>query len=102
VYKVGAEIALFLENSAFSRVTKSGRPDTIRATEMTSVVAADRTSFDPLGAGGLLLAVLAVCLGLGALGGLAAGAVGIGVAIGAVVGVPASIAAVYLTYRRSF
>ena len=68
---------------------------------MTSLVAADRTSFDPLGAGGLLLAVLAVCLGVGALIGVAAGSVGIGLAIGAVVGIPASIVAVYLTYRRS-
>lgn len=69
---------------------------------MTSLVAADRTSFDPLGASGLLLAVLAVCLGAGALIGLAAGSVGIGIAVGAIVGIPASIVAVYLTYRRSF
>jgi hypothetical protein len=69
---------------------------------MTPLVAADRTSFDPLGAGGLLLGVLVVCLGVGALIGLAAGSIGIGIAVGAVVGIPASVAAVFLTYRRSF
>jgi hypothetical protein len=66
---------------------------------MTSHVAAARTSFDPLGAGALLLAVLVVCVGLGAILGWAAGSVGIGVAIGAVIGIPASILAVYRTYR---
>jgi hypothetical protein len=66
---------------------------------MTSGVAAARTSFDPLGAGALLLAVLVVCVGAGALLGWAAGSVGVGVAIGSVIGVPASILAVYRTYR---
>jgi hypothetical protein len=47
----------------------------------------------------LLLAVLVVCVGLGAILGWAAGSVGIGVAIGAVIGIPASILAVYRTYR---
>jgi hypothetical protein len=69
---------------------------------MTSGVATARTSFDPLGAGALLLAVLVVCVGLGALLGWAAGSLGIGVAIGAVIGIPASIFAVYRTYRSSF
>lgn len=66
---------------------------------MTSGVAAARTSLDPLGAGALLLAVLAVCVGVGALLGWAAGSVGIGVAVGSVIGIPASILAVYRTYR---
>jgi hypothetical protein len=69
---------------------------------MTSGVAAARTTFDPLGAGALLLAVLVVCVGLGALLGWAAGSVGIGVAIGAVIGVPGSILAVYRRYREAF
>ena len=60
-----------------------------------------RTSIDPLGAGALLATVLAICVGAGALIGLAAGSVGIGVAVGAVVGVPASIAAVVARYRDS-
>ena len=69
---------------------------------MTSSVAADRTQFDPLGAGGLLVGVLAACLGVGALIGLAAGSLGIGVAAGAVVGIPAAVLVVYRTYRNSF
>lgn len=62
----------------------------------------ERPTFDPLSAGGLLLGVLVVCLGMGALVGWAAGSVGIGIAIGAVVGIPASIVAVYGAYRESF
>jgi F0F1-type ATP synthase assembly protein I len=69
---------------------------------MTSGVAAARTSLDPLGAGALLLAVLVVCVGAGALIGSIAGSVGIGVAIGALIGIPASILVVYRTYRGAF
>jgi hypothetical protein len=69
---------------------------------MHSVVAAERTSLDPLGAGALLAGVLFACVGLGALLGLAAGSVGIGIAIGAVIGIPAAILAVYTRYRDSF
>ncbi|HEY7196937.1 MAG TPA: hypothetical protein VH306_07110 [Gaiellaceae bacterium] len=69
---------------------------------MSVAVTAARTSFDPLGAGALLLAVLVVCVGAGALVGWAAGSLGIGVAIGAVIGIPASIVAVYRTYRSAF
>jgi hypothetical protein len=68
---------------------------------MTSL-AADRTSLDPLGAGGLLLGVLVSCVGIGALIGLALGSIGIGIAIGSVVGIPASIFAVYRAYRGAF
>jgi hypothetical protein len=66
---------------------------------MLSVVGAERTSLDPLGAGALLAGVLFACVGLGAAGGLAAGSTGIGVAIGALIGVPAAIVAVYARYR---
>jgi hypothetical protein len=69
---------------------------------MHSVVGAERTSLDPLGAGALLAGVLFACVGLGAVLGLAAGSVGIGIAIGAVIGVPASILAVYHRYRNAF
>lgn len=69
---------------------------------MTFSLAADRTSLDPLGAGGLLLGVLALCLGIGAAVGAALGSVGIGVAIGAVIGIPAAVLAVYRAYRSSF
>lgn len=69
---------------------------------MHSVVAAGRTSLDPLGAGALLAGVLFACVGLGALLGFAAGSIGIGVAIGAVVGIPAAILSVYWLYRGAF
>jgi len=62
---------------------------------------AQRTQFDPLGAGALLLSVLLVCVGAGALIGLAAGSIGYGVAVGALLGVPASIGAVILRYRNA-
>jgi hypothetical protein len=62
----------------------------------------DRQTFDPLGAGGLLLGVLVACVGLGALVGWAAGSVGIGIAIGSVIGIPLAIVAVYRTYRNAF
>jgi hypothetical protein len=67
---------------------------------MTGVaMPANRIQPDPLGAGALLATVLALCVGAGALIGLAAGSVGIGVAVGSVVGVPASILAVVARYR---
>ena len=61
---------------------------------MTAHVTAERTSFDPLGAGALLLAVLVVCVGVGALVGWASGSVGGGIAIGSVIGIPAAIGTV--------
>ncbi|MGH3020107.1 MAG: hypothetical protein ACRDOP_08990 [Gaiellaceae bacterium] len=60
---------------------------------------AERSSLDPIGAGALLAGVLFACVGLGAAGGVAAGSTGIGVAIGAVIGIPAAILAVYVRYR---
>jgi hypothetical protein len=59
----------------------------------------DRNQLDPLGAGALLAGVLALCLGIGALIGMAAGDLGIGVAVGAVLGVPLSVGAVIARYR---
>ena len=58
-----------------------------------------RSEFDPLGAGALLATVVLLCIGAGALIGLAAGGIGYGIAGGAVVGIPASIAAVIYRYR---
>lgn len=66
---------------------------------MHSVVAAERSTLDPIGAGALLAGVLFACVGLGAAVGVAAGATGAGVAIGAVIGIPAAILSVYLRYR---
>jgi F0F1-type ATP synthase assembly protein I len=61
--------------------------------------AASPTSFDPAGAGGLLLGVLALCIGLGALVGWALGSTGIGVLIGSLIGILAGTFAVYRRYR---
>jgi hypothetical protein len=58
-----------------------------------------RSDFDPLGAGALLATVVCLCIGIGALIGLALGGVGYGIAGGAVVGIPASIGAVVYRYR---
>jgi hypothetical protein len=56
------------------------------------------TQFSAAGAGGVLLAVLAVCVGVGALVGWAAGSGAIGALFGAVVGILGGIAAVYARY----
>ena len=56
-----------------------------------------RRPFQPAGAGGLLLGVLFAAIAVGALSGWIAGSVGIGILIGAVVGLPL---AVYTVYRR--
>ena len=63
--------------------------------------AASRSSFDPAGAGGVLLLGIAVGVGLGAALGWAAGSVGIGILIGAALGIPAGIFAVYRRYGSS-
>ena len=58
-----------------------------------------RTTFDPAGAGALLIGTTGAAVGLGALAGWAAGSVGIGILVGAVIGVPVGIFAVYRRYR---
>jgi hypothetical protein len=69
---------------------------------MVASVAAGRTSIDPLGAGALLAGVLFGCVALGALLGLAADRWASGIAIGAVIGIPAAIVSVYIRYKDSF
>jgi F0F1-type ATP synthase assembly protein I len=69
---------------------------------MITAAIAERQTLDPLNAGGLLLGVLVVCVALGALAGWAAGSVGIGFAIGAMIGIPVAIFTVYRTYRGAF
>ena len=69
---------------------------------MITAAIAERQTLDPLNAGGMLLGVLVVCVGLGALVGWAVGATGIGFAIGAVIGIPLAIFSVYRTYRGAF
>ena len=54
--------------------------------------------FNAAGAGGVLLAVLAACVGIGVLLGWAAGSGAVGALLGAVVGILGGIAAVYIRY----
>jgi hypothetical protein len=56
------------------------------------------SQFSAAGAGGVLLAVLAACVGVGALIGWAAGSGAIGALCGAVVGILGGIFAVYTRY----
>jgi F0F1-type ATP synthase assembly protein I len=58
-----------------------------------------RQSFDPAGAGAVLIGTTAGGVGLGALVGWAAGSWAIGALVGALVGIPAAIFAVYRRYR---
>lgn len=61
-----------------------------------------RPSFQPAGAGALLAGTTAAGLAIGALVGWAAGSWPLGVLGGAVVGIPAGVAAVYYRYREAF
>ncbi|HSR24557.1 MAG TPA: hypothetical protein VLW53_13460 [Candidatus Eisenbacteria bacterium] len=63
---------------------------------------APRQTFQPAGAGALLASTTALGIGAGALVGWAAGAVGYGVLVGAIVGIPAGVFAVYRRYRDAF
>jgi hypothetical protein len=56
------------------------------------------SQFSAAGAGGVLLAVLVACVGIGALLGWAAGSGAIGALLGAVFGILGGIFAVYLRY----
>jgi hypothetical protein len=58
-----------------------------------------RPSFEPAGAGGLLLGILLAAMVIGALIGWAAGSIGIGVLVGAIAGIPLAVYSVYRRYR---
>jgi hypothetical protein len=66
---------------------------------MLALMEQGRANFQPAGAGAMLAAVTASCVGVGALIGWGAGHVGYGVLGGAIVGVPAGVGAVYWQYR---
>jgi F0F1-type ATP synthase assembly protein I len=59
-------------------------------------------SFPPAEAGALLTIVTFLGVGAGALIGWAAGSFSIGLIVGAILGLPAGVAAVYRRYRRYF
>jgi F0F1-type ATP synthase assembly protein I len=63
---------------------------------------APRSSFQPAGAGAILVSGTALGAGVGALIGWPAGSAGIGALIGAALGIPAGIYAVYRRYRGFF
>ena len=88
--KVGAKHAFFVEKWRVFAVTKSA---------MLALMEPTRPTFQPAGAGMLLAAATAASIGLGALVGWLAGNVGYGIVGGAIVGVPAGVAAVYFRYR---
>ena len=59
-------------------------------------------SFPPIEAGAFLAVVTCLGVGAGALVGWAAGAFGPGLIVGAVIGLPAGVFAVWRRYRRYF
>jgi hypothetical protein len=61
-----------------------------------------RRSFEPAGAGGVLLGILLAAIAVGALIGWGVGSAGIGALIGAVAGIPLAVYSVYRRYRGSF
>lgn len=63
---------------------------------------AQRQSFQPAGAGALLLAVTVAAIVAGALVGWAAGSWTLGALVGAVVGIPLGVFVVYRRYRGAF
>jgi F0F1-type ATP synthase assembly protein I len=63
---------------------------------------APRQSVHPAGAGAVLLGTTGSCTAAGALIGWIAGSWPIGALVGAVVGIPAAIFAVYRRYRGAF
>jgi len=63
---------------------------------------APRSTFEPAGAGGLLIGVTAAVIVVGGLIGWGAGSLGIGCPVGAVVGIPVGVFAVYRRYRGAF
>ena len=79
----------------FSRVTNS--PDMLAA-QMEPA----RQTFDPAGAGALLVTGTAAGIAGGALIGWASGSLAYGLLAGAAVGVPIGIGAVYYRYKGTF
>jgi hypothetical protein len=62
----------------------------------------ERRTFNPAGAGGLLIGTTAATIGVGALVGWAAGSASLGFLGGAVAGIPAGVFVVYKRYAGAF
>ena len=59
-------------------------------------------AFPPAEAGALLAVITCLCIGLGALIGWLADSLKIGLIAGAIIGIPAGIAGVYIRYHDAF
>lgn len=68
---------------------------------MLAPVEPPRPTFSLAGAGSVLIGTTTACIVVGALIGLAVGKFGLGLAIGAVVGVPAGVASTVIKYRNA-
>jgi hypothetical protein len=84
-----------MRDSGVTKYRFAGPPTLLFSPRMQGTTS---TQFSAAGAGGLLLAVLVACIGIGVLLGWAFGSGAIGALCGAVVGVLGGIVAVYLRY----
>jgi hypothetical protein len=66
----------------------------------SGLVTPERPTFSLAGAGSVLIGSTMACIAIGTLIGWAAGNVGYGLAFGAVVGIPAGVAATVIKYRN--
>lgn len=60
----------------------------------------EQPTFSLAGAGSVLIGFTAACIAVGALVGWAAGDVGLGIALGSVVGIPVGVAVTVIKYRN--
>ena len=68
---------------------------------MLRAVEPQRPTFSLAGAGSVLIGFTLACIAVGTLIGWAAGNLGYGLAFGAVVGIPAGVAATVIKYRNA-
>lgn len=84
-----------MRDSGVTKYRFAGTPTLLFSPRMQGTTS---TQFSAAGAGGVLLAVLVACIGVGTLIGWAAGSGAIGALLGAVVGILGGIFAVYRRY----
>jgi hypothetical protein len=84
-----------MRDSGVTKYRVAGTPTLLFSPRMQGTTS---TQFSAAGAGGVLLAVLVACIGVGVLIGWAAGSGAIGALLGAVVGILGGIFAVYRRY----
>jgi hypothetical protein len=84
-----------MRDSGVTKYRFAGTPTLLFSPRMQGTTS---TQFSAAGAGGVLLAVLVACIGVGTLIGWGAGSGAIGALLGAVVGILGGIFAVYRRY----